>query len=763
MGKMVIDPIKINVIKGLIVPINGYGGLLRKTLDGRRVCCRSLLVPDNIIKKHRLDPHLLKREFIEASSEIFIGRPIASGHLIIKDMETSPEHNPHGDFVDISLEDYDEIRNISPSWEIPAVSIRRPSGSQADPWPADKRELLTRHKFSLTRENLEALDYLLTTDGSAEQIARRDKYVPLVLGAIANSRGNINTNLKYFQRVLQLFCEETKAQPAPSQISRNIFALDKFDLLKAVGHNVSAVNVLTDRRLVSSRELRRLAIKAKFVYRLLILTLAEDPNSEIALQVTKKEGMSRAELLREFLSRMMNSDRLYLASRRKFEGSVLTEEETLDLYRRREKTLRHFANIHLARIAMLFLEEQEKHSRSGKGLAEFSRLLRGIYREKSNLSLVVLSAAYSINLRFLESIYGRPAGCCSVILGGANARHEFPSYDYDVITIFDGDKEAESNGGLCGSLPSAYYFHMLFGLLKTTLEDLDKSFDTRFQNVIGLRSDIVAQETDDLEYISVGNLDDYICHFSRQNARFYQDFIPMSNLVHGAGQPNLTTRFLEKVKELVLDPARNHKGIKAEILLNWYAKRNFPKTPYNIKHSSGGLRDLHSLLWFHGKSGDTPYALPEIFAGDPDIGRQLVTAYTFLMNLRIRMDLYYGRNEKDLPTGRELKDFTASLGYTSIRDFEKDYKYYTSMVAKIVDRHFNEAMAEDPELKVLLDTRVAEEKQKSREADEKKAQEAEEKFENKVADKLKEAIQNNPGRDPIILELWSRRVARGED
>ncbi len=55
------------------------------------------------------------------------------------------------------------------------------------------------------------------------------------------------------------------------------------------------------------------------------------------------------------------------------------------------------------------------------------------------------------------------------------------------------------------------------------------------------------------------------------------------------------------------------------------------------------------------------------------------------MKVRIALDLSYGRNNKTLPTGRELRRFAKSLGYSSPQTLVRDYRKYTSKVYKITE------------------------------------------------------------------------------
>jgi hypothetical protein len=108
---------------------------------------------------------------------------------------------------------------------------------------------------------------------------------------------------------------------------------------------------------------------------------------------------------------------------------------------------------------------------------------------------------------------------------------------------------------------------------------------------------------------------------------------------------------------------------QTRVILNLSRAEPVPER-LNIKTSPGGLR-LGTHLWIlcataYERSFDSFENLADFLLSERLISREnatsLTSSYHYLLRLRVRMDMQYGRNDKDLPEGEELSALAKSLG-----------------------------------------------------------------------------------------------------
>jgi hypothetical protein len=715
-----------NVLHPLVIPASVRKDPGRAT-EHEPMVCRKLLVPEWMLNQKEIDLHVLKREALVASQDLYEGRELLQGKLVIRAIDRSL-----GQLV-LAPPPADE-----PDGARKSPGARALSGVRSD-------LILTGHGFAPSPETRAALTYLMATDDSARQNSERDRLIPMVLAAVSRSLGDINKKLVTFTEVVRIFSDECKASPRSTELRLNVFQMGKLDLLRAIRTSTEAVDVLTSRPIFPN--LKPLAEKAKFVARYLIISLAESPSYRRLLTLGRAKSKSEVELTREILLGLSHA-------RSRAERSQ--NPDLVSVFFAQEDALRKMSAVLFARVALLFLKEQEAHFSSGKGLDAFTSVLRHAYRENSNLSLAVLNAAFSLNSWFMSTLYGEPRTTCAIILGGANARREFPSFDFDVIGIYR--DQGDTKGGRCGCLSHVYFYNTLMDLIKMTLQSMDKNFDTKFQNICGLKSEMIDSDDDDLENISVGTLDEYERHFWKNTARLHEDRISMMTLAHGAGDDSLTQDFMIMVDKAVLQPTADDLRAPADEVMRWYVKRNYSKSENNIKHSRGGLRDIHRIVWLSGKRDnprDIPYALKEVFRGNPKAYDRIMISYNFLMNLRIRIDLYYGRNDKYLPTGKDRETFARSLGCSSGEELVNRCQEHMHAVTEVADAYFEQVLAENDALKDIVDREIKKQEQRlqrQRQSQERAAEKVHQKRVGTAASMIGGRSANS-----FLRQLWAER------
>ena len=107
-----------------------------------------------------------------------------------------------------------------------------------------------------------------------------------------------------------------------------------------------------------------------------------------------------------------------------------------------------------------------------------------------------------------------------------------------------------------------------------------------------------------------------------------------------------------------------------------------------------------------------------------------------MINLRIRLDFYYGRNNKDLPQNGELKRFVAAIGYEKddpVKKFREEYRKHRHNIRKLTDGAVNTILKPFPDI-------------------EKKAQELRDDYFNKVQQRLEQGKKEKAGKKAENIE-----------
>jgi hypothetical protein len=397
-----------------------------------------------------------------------------------------------------------------------------------------------------------------------------------------------------------------------------------------------------------------------------------------------------------------------------------------------------------------------------KGVSFSQEDMHLIYEEMSNLSRALLRTAYSISKSYLDRLYGTPATDFCIMLGGANARKEFPSFDYDGFSVYG--VEGNTQGGILKGISHKEYFDMLFKKVMEISNSMGHHFDLNFHEIImwsnyEIKKGIPPFVVQTFEYLE-----------SRLTQSDTASLGSALNcLAVGVGSEDLGT----KVQAL----ARNFCKSDIEGQLAWiYGKLLIRrdeqrKKGLNIKYSYGGLRDINQVTWMsHIAQGINEHNVLKGINNLPITKRKkdaLKESYLFLINTRIRMDFYFGRNDKDVPIN--TGDFAKALGYSGNdlgRFFQKDLKRHMVRVGKIVDGAIEKVKAMypgiDEKLKVIRLENARANERLTQESEDKAALRAES-IERKIGEDTDAILRR--GVNPWTASLWAERASseHGED
>ncbi|HTY14028.1 MAG TPA: hypothetical protein VMD02_07610, partial [Candidatus Omnitrophota bacterium] len=260
---------------------------------------------------------------------------------------------------------------------------------------------------------------------------------------------------------------------------------------------------------------------------------------------------------------------------------------------------------------------------------------------------------------FANYLYGvyrtmvRP--CFALVLGGAGAQRKFPTFDYDTIGIKESDNGKTSKG-----FDNATYFQKLYELIGDTMSRIDHNFDPNVS--------VVGNE--------VATLERFMTELDKRDTHSFFSARGYLTLAYGSGARYLAQSAIAGMHKFTGEPA-NARILEAlyrydhemTVLAKKISRRDGGKKRINIKTDAGGIRDVDRLVWvmqlITGKfNASVPEMLQEIKSRfSPDKADQLIRSYNFVTNIRIRLDLAYGRNSKYLPEGEALETFSKALGY----------------------------------------------------------------------------------------------------
>ncbi|MEM3400103.1 MAG: hypothetical protein QXP42_04705 [Candidatus Micrarchaeia archaeon] len=578
-----------------------------------------------------------------------------------------------------------------------------------------KSELSTRGCADVSRAFYNVLAMSVTEKAEDQERFFRDIF-PNLVDAIKRAR-EMGVNPDHaFERLRMLgdIFEECRTHPR-SGISAGIFSMNKHDFYRAIGNNPNAVRVLVDAQPRQKPEQRPvieiadgLKFQAKYIGRLFLLSLAMAPEYCERLcdiyPVTAKRSIGLRRMLKE-IHEGLNKARLQ--AEKEFERSEKTGDPEKDKERLRDMVmerqtefLRIYSYVGLVRLGHIYLRDFVGVARASWEAPDFHervfensrKNMKVIHDEMGALSDALLWGAYWIARRYADVRYGRNYGF-AVVCGGANARiDDFPSFDYDVIPL---GRNASNRD---------YY-----GCLAATMENIVRMIGHDFDPSISLtRRDVKLVE----EHIRM------LKEAARGEGEKRVWIRAYTSLRYAVGDHKTAQEFISGVNETLLTPAVIEDIIALRLYGRYYRMKvdewGEEDSERNIKMREGGLRDVNEVFWLfrlwlnqqtfkHGggiamgvEEGRDTREVIEMMVENRLITReeanQLLESYDFLMDLRIRMDLHFGRNNKELPAGDELRDFAFSLGYNDTENsraedrFDENLRYHAGRVRKITEK-----------------------------------------------------------------------------
>ena len=241
----------------------------------------------------------------------------------------------------------------------------------------------------------------------------------------------------------------------------------------------------------------------------------------------------------------------------------------------------------------------------------------------------------------------------ALLLGGANARREFPSFDYDCFFVY------EEDGTTTAGKTNREYFRYLIDRLSTAITEIDHrcdSFFAPFKNDFGTPREMAG-------------------FFNRKDIASYANARAFTALGYGAGDRDFAQQVIDDIYRFVYQPetaqaltlmrVHQHHLMRTSTGMN----EEYPGSEINIKYHPGGLRDIAILFWIYKllngqRENDVFRILHELGKKYPRLIPPLTESYQFLMDIRIRLDLDIGRNNKELPSREEgLERLAKALGY----------------------------------------------------------------------------------------------------
>jgi hypothetical protein len=493
--------------------------------------------------------------------------------------------------------------------------------------------------------------------------------------------------------------ESSNITPADTKSSSKAHSCDKHDLYSQVIQNPSGIHNFCRKRVrVIAHQLSH---HAKYTCKSFLLALATNPEYYPRLTLYEDYAIPPETHLREMRKDIYTGlKRIETDIRHAVGQPDQIDDETAErIFVTQAEFLKNYSCVGLVRVANIYLGELQQIKDDGaqdqheKVLETSVKRMNTIHDEMSNYSNVLLQAAYQIARERMDVKFGVPIAPTttserrcgfSVILFGGNARKDFPSFDYDILGVY------EHEGQTTRGFPNEVYFKELMSYIGKAIELCDHSY--------GLETACFPS--------GVASLDGYRQYFNcadpMADPRFsppmprYDDTYARAHvdMALGAGDTVVAGEFKQMVNEIIAEPKSKEKIVECTCADR---KRVHP-TPDSIKHSVGGLRDIHIILW-----------LDKVNQGyqENDVVKRLrlmsnrvlsemetdylVDSYHFLMNLRIRMDFHYLQNPKILPQGPERRALALSLGYKDHEGqkaedcFYTDYQRHTHRVHQICE------------------------------------------------------------------------------
>jgi hypothetical protein len=565
------------------------------------------------------------------------------------------------------------------------------------------KRCLLNNGLRVDRYLLDSLLEIGRSGKKAEVSLYYSSIVPKLAGYLSKCK-DPQTSMAQLKKSLALFEAAHDYIPTGSVISKHAHSLTKFDLLSSIYKQI-AFDALTNEKFYGILE--ELSKRAKFLCILTMMALADDVYYSKHLLGLKthltEKGISKE------LSLCMEEARQNFSARKLRKGPFpdIVSEHAI-LFKLLFNTIKSFNYLWMTRLYLQLMQDLH-FSRLMGSFKEMNELspysakraiikLKKIFHEMSALSEVVLRVIHETCLERLRHEYGQLDGRFSVLTYGASSRKEFPSFDYDCLIVYDAGKTDRSSGGYKGQLEAKDYYQRLANYIRYSLTVLDKKFDQDLL-IESLPHLIPQGHGDPKENAILAPLSFYQRVFEARGQNAYLEICDLLSMKYASGDKSLAEEFHALVEQLAkkIDPL----VFKSEILLQREARlKNEGVYLENIKNCRGGLRDFHELLWFNFMETDfMPQTIIELFSKNED-RQQMIQGFLFLMSVRIFMDFYYGRNEKDLP--KDLGDFLMSFGVTS-SDFKKALEENRNNISRITEAYFEHLLGKDPALKESKD------------------------------------------------------------
>ncbi len=311
-----------------------------------------------------------------------------------------------------------------------------------------------------------------------------------------------------------------------------------------------------------------------------------------------------------------------------------------------------------------------------------SFVLTEMNRIQIRFSEVLFQAAFNLaryqvkmEVGIPETQDARPA-TYALLFGGANARNEFPSYDYDVMAFYDAD--GMTAGGTAGRVSNLEFMNRVLSQLRKILSEMGHDLDTR----IGF-PDKVAVSIDDLpSQIAQYGLVDANMKYAAGDFAFSQRALAALNAISFAHE-----RQIESVaKEIfTLRQIRSVFGNDRNVKFNLLREFTHLLRMWSFRRSES-FRDVNRMA--------DDMAQQDVLA--PTEADELKALYRRALLWRAGLDLSFGRNEKELPTGEDLERYAKAHLHGNALAFEQEYRGVRSRIIQIANKIISKIGQESP-------------------------------------------------------------------
>lgn len=541
-------------------------------------------------------------------------------------------------------------------------------------------------------------------EGRAEEIKKAvSKLAQLIDGARVDKRSAVNIIMD----LARMYEEAGDVTYVVSPISRRVFSRDSMYFLDLIDteKTIELLLLHKDKIIETASKLRdRAPFTARFFLQVLVQRYYEPYQRENIFDFVLKPLESVDYKWSSFFHNFISNSRFQFEIDKdmlKNIPDVKGKKQYLDERSDKRTEMLHMASrLAFVHAALVFLHSFDDKDRANKFLTRANK-------ELSALNKHLFSNAYKQAYSYLETMYGEPRlnsdsskKCKAVLwLGGSDARKEFPSFDYDVVGMYE--EEGETSGGFIGRIGNREFFNLLLNRMDTITDNIGHRLDQQF----GLPS----EEQDPKQEALVRGMAS-VSEFQRffDEAKRDRLYLPnYLNIIFAAGDRDFgvmqrdwiyKNEFSEDIRKRSL-ALHIYKVLKQREC--WAGKKN-------IKYS--GLREVlfaKILLSVSNKESykDASEALGAMesdgYLSSGEI-RAFYEDYSTLLRWRIYMDLCFGRNEKYLPTGKDLQLFLKGLGYANVNDFESDFNAIVNRLQASVDRIIDRLKKEDPEIVQML-------------------------------------------------------------